>query len=126
MLVEDIGDLRARGEFWILTYTACGHEQCLLSALAASVTAMATIVLATITAIYVWETHRQVKAAREQVRAAQDTFAAQFRPMLVPMGPARYLQVAEKWNDEQSRRSPCHECRFRAGDERPPAGPGRA
>ena len=27
MTVEGIGELRPHGTFWILTYTACGHEQ---------------------------------------------------------------------------------------------------
>ena len=25
--VEGIGECRARGEFWVLTYDTCGHEQ---------------------------------------------------------------------------------------------------
>ena len=27
MIVEGIGELRERGEFWVLTYASCGHEQ---------------------------------------------------------------------------------------------------
>ena len=27
MTIDDVGELRPRGEFWILTYASCLHEQ---------------------------------------------------------------------------------------------------